>query len=78
MELVFTKFINLVSLEQCHHKPIEMYGTGLLKLAIYGNIAEKGCAGGLKSDNVVISKNINIFKGRLDKVWGNKMYLYDE
>ena len=29
-------------------------------------------------ENVVISKDINIFKGRLDKVWCNKMYLYDE
>ena len=27
MELVFTKFIYLVSLEQCHQKPLEMYGT---------------------------------------------------
>ncbi len=29
-------------------------------------------------DNVVMSKDINIFKGRLDKVWCNKMYVYDE
>ncbi len=29
-------------------------------------------------DNVkVMSKDINIFKGRLDKVWCNKMYVYD-
>ncbi len=32
--LVFTKFINLVSLEPFHHKPMEMYASGPLKLAI--------------------------------------------
>ena len=26
MELIFTKLINLVPLEQCHHKPMRMYG----------------------------------------------------
>ncbi len=34
MELVSTKLINLVSLEQFHHKPMKLYDGSLLKLAL--------------------------------------------
>ena len=30
MKLVFTKVVNKVPLEQCHHKPIGMYSGGIL------------------------------------------------
>ena len=36
-KLVFTKFINRVPLEQCHHKPMGIYGSDLLKLASKGD-----------------------------------------
>ncbi len=29
-------------------------------------------------ENVVMSKDINVFKGRLDKAWSNRMYEYDQ
>ena len=31
MKLVFTKFVNCVPLEQCHHKPIGMYSGDILR-----------------------------------------------
>ncbi len=34
MKLIFTKLVNLIPLEQCHHKPTRMYADGLLKLAL--------------------------------------------
>ncbi len=34
LRLVFTKFMNIVSLEPFHHKPMGMYASGPLKLAI--------------------------------------------
>ena len=37
MKLIFTNLIHFLPLEQCHHIPMGMYGSGLLKLAIDGN-----------------------------------------
>ncbi len=36
MKLISTKLTNLVSLEQSYHKPMLMYGGGLLKLTVGG------------------------------------------
>ena len=35
VKLIFTKFINLVVFEQCHHIDMEMYAGGLLKVHSY-------------------------------------------
>ena len=34
VELIFTKLIDHVSLKQCHHKSMGMYGGGLLMFAL--------------------------------------------
>ncbi len=39
MKLVFTKFVNRVPLEQCHHKPIGMYSGDILTFALGDNCA---------------------------------------
>ncbi len=36
VNLILTKFIHLVSLEQFHHKPMGMYAGGVLKLTLGG------------------------------------------
>ncbi len=33
MKLIFTKFVNLVPLEQCHHKLMGRYGGDVLRFA---------------------------------------------
>ncbi len=36
VKLIFTNLTNLMSLEQLHHKPMGMYGGGLLDMALGG------------------------------------------
>ncbi len=39
MKLISTNLTNLLSMEQCHHKPIGMYGGGVLNLSLGGKLA---------------------------------------
>ncbi len=39
MKLISTNRTNLLSLEQFHHKPMGMYGDGVLNLALGGKLA---------------------------------------
>ncbi len=54
MKLVFTKFVNLVPLEQCHHKCMGMYGGGFVMALLQWHMVYK-----LGEDELNMSLNMS-------------------